>query len=180
MRITPNPRRSSRIVPALAVSCALAVLPMATSAACNVQGGGTSPLQSYAGNYVSDRNLLAAPAVAARLKRLPAQVRRHLERNLDVAGQIDLVGCHLVLAGNAPHMGGEENAIVDVNLYSGAVTVAIHSRGHTDIWLDKDPTAATPPPYSAVPGAVQQWAVLADMGFPYQQPASVRVHPPVR
>jgi len=149
--------------------------PLAASAACT---GKLAAMQAYAGNYVGDKNLLAAPAVAARLQQLPTALRQHLERNLDVAGPIDLIDCSLVLRGNAPHQGPEENAIVSVNLYSGAVTVAIHSRGHTDIYLDQDPTAGSG--YAAVPGPVRQWAVLADMGFPYQQPASVRVHVPPR
>lgn len=68
---------------------------------------------------------------------------------------------------------------MDVSLYSGAVTVAIHSHGRTDIYLDNDPTTgASGTSYNAVPFAVKQWAVLADMGFPYQKPASVRVHAP--
>ena len=143
------------------------------AAACS---GKLESLQSYAGNYVSERNLMTAPSVAARLMRIPSALRQHLERNLGVAGPIDLIGCHLVLAGSAPHMGSEEDAILDVNLYSGAVTIAIHGRGHVDIYLDEDPPAPTPILYNAVPGAVRSWAVMADMGFPYQQPASVRLH----
>ncbi|HEX5488561.1 MAG TPA: hypothetical protein VFX04_05380 [Rhodanobacteraceae bacterium] len=180
MQCIQHPHRHCRIHCALIALLALATLPTAATAACTTKDGGVSPMQAYAGNYLNDKNLLAAPAVAARLKSLPVPVRQHFERNLDVAGQIDLVGCHLVVAGNAQHKGGEENAIVDVNLYSGAVTFAIHSRGRTDIWLDQDPTALTSPPYAAVPGAVKQWAVLADLGFPYQKPASVQVHPPQR
>ena len=167
------PRRRNLLFATLLI---LAALPFGASAACI---GKYAYLQSYAGNYIGDMNLLAVPPVAARLAELPASLRRHFERNLDVAGPIDLIGCHLVLSGNAPHMGPEENAIVDLNLYSGAVTLAIHSRGRSDIYLDKNPTAGTIGGlYDAVPGAVQEWAIMADMGFPYQKPASVRVHPP--
>lgn len=152
----------------------LFALPSATSAACT---GEHADMQSYAGNYVSDRNLLAAPLVAARLQRLPAQVRAHLNHNLDVAGPIDLISCHLVLTGNAPHMGGEENAIVAVNLHSGAVSAAIHSGGRTDIYVINDPAAgAHGATYDDVPKVVKDWAVLADMGFPYQQPRTAHVH----
>lgn len=176
MHALERPVRRFRRNASLAALLMLTGLPVVASAACS---GKLAALQSYAGNSVSDWNLPAAPAVAARLSRLPAPIHQHLERNLDVAGPIDLIGCHLVLSGNAAHMGGEENAIVDVNLYSGAVTIALHSHGQTDIYLDADPTASTLGGlYGAVPGAVKQWAVLADLGFPYQKPAGVRVHAP--
>lgn len=161
--------------PAWAALLASIACPFTASAACT---GKLAAMQAYAGNYVSDKDLLAAPAVAARLQQLPAPLREHLERNLGVAGLIDLVDCSLLLTGNAAHEGGEEDAIVAVDLYSGAVTVAIHSHGRTDIYLDKDPTVGSG--YAAVPRPVRQWAVLADMGFPYQQPASVQVHAPPR
>ncbi|HEX5463121.1 MAG TPA: hypothetical protein VFW88_00210 [Burkholderiales bacterium] len=159
-----------------AAALACAALPLAAPAACT---GKYAAMQSWAGSYLHEKNLLAAPPVAARLQQLPATVRNHLKRNLFVAGTIDLVGCGLVLTGIAAHMGGEEGAIVDLNLYSGAVTIGIHSRGRIDIWLDKAPATATQRSlYDEVPGAVRNWAVLADMGFPYQQPRSVRVHAP--
>lgn len=160
------------LLPALAGASAVA------SPACMAKGGRPSPMLAYVGSDAAGRNLLAAPAVAASLARLPVSVRAHFERNLDVSGPVDLIGCHLVLSGNAPHLGGEEDAIVDVDLYSGAVTVGIHGRGRTDIYLD--PRTAVSPhgdAYGAVSEAVRQWAVLADMGFPYQKPASVQVHP---
>jgi len=53
-----------------------------------------------------------------------------LRRSLVVRGPVDPVSCHLVLEGNADHRGGSENAILDVNLHSGAVTAAILSGGH--------------------------------------------------
>lgn len=152
---------------------ALAAASGSVGAACVTRAGGVPPLLDYAGHDTGERNLLAAPAVAAGLAHLTPAVRQYLVRNLDVGGPIDLVGCHLVLTGNAPHLGGEQDAILDLDLYSEALTVAIHARGRIDIYVDNRPTA---PAYRDLPDAVRQWAVLADMGFPYQRPASVQVH----
>jgi hypothetical protein len=163
---------------AYAAALLFAALPLAAPAACT---GKYAAMQSWAGSNLHEKNLLAAPPVAARLQQLPAAVRNHLKRNLFVAGTIDLVGCGLVLTGIAAHMGGEEGAIVDFNLYSGAVTLGIHSRGRIDIWPDN--AAATTSQhslYNRVPGAVRNWAILADMGFPYQQPRTVHMHAPRR
>lgn len=85
---------------------------------------------------------------------------------------------HLACAGGAPRAGSGSDAAT--HRPSGRRNHD-KDRGHTDIYLDTDPTAGTPgDSYGAVPGAVKQWAVLADMGFPYQKPVSVRVHTPVR
>jgi len=175
------PCRRHHIAIAPALLLALAGTPAAASPACVAKGGGLPPMLDYVGRDAAGRNLLAAPSVAASLARLPVSVREHFERNLDVSGPVDLIDCHLVLSGNAPHMGGEEDAIIDVDLYSGAVTVAVHGRGRTDVYLGAGVAAHLPgDAYGAVPEAVKQWAVLADMGFPYQKPASVLVHPPPR
>lgn len=104
MQRTCFPLRCPRIGFAFTAVLALATLPITATAACTVKGGGTSPMLGYAGNHVGEKNLLAAPTVAAHLERLPPHVRQHLDRNLDVAGEINLIGCHLVLSGNAPHM----------------------------------------------------------------------------
>lgn len=104
------------------------------------------------------------PAVLARLKRLPESVQAHLHRNLGVQGYVDLISCHLVLKGNAEHQGDIENAILDVNLYSGAVTVGLYSAGHTTIYLDTDPTAGSGYDGS-VPPAVRTWASIVASGF---------------
>ncbi len=141
------------------------LLPFTAAQACS-KNGKLAGLMHYAGSTRDDfpTALDDDPAVQARLQGLPTPVRAHLKRNLDVRGPVDLVSCHLVLSGNADHMGGEENAIIDVNLYSGAVTAALLSHGSINIYLDKDPTAGTG--YTAaVPPAVRRWAALAGTGF---------------
>ncbi|TAN05224.1 MAG: hypothetical protein EPN38_11370 [Rhodanobacteraceae bacterium] len=154
------------------------LLPAAASAAC---AGKLSMLQPYAGQYLADHGLLDAPALAATLARLPGNERLHLKRNLDVSGPIALAGCHLVLAGNAPHMGTEQDAMLDVDLASGTVIAAIHAGGRIDIYVLADANASRPD-WNALPRALREWAVRADMGFPQQpprnlaEPRSVRLH----
>ncbi len=142
----------------------LAGLFPATGLACG-KTGKLAALISYVGTRYGDlpATLDTDPAVQARLKRLPAPVRAHLKRNLDVRGPVDLIDCHLVVSGNADHMGGEENAVLDVNLYSGAVTAAILSHHRVIIYLDRDPSAGSG--YNAVPIAVRWWAAMAATGF---------------
>ncbi len=158
---------------------ALAGLPFAASASCT---GKFASLQSYAGKYRAEHDLLAAPAIDSRLDRLPGNEHLHLERNLHVSGPVELNACHLVLVGNAPHMGTEQDAMLDVDLASGTVIAAIHGGGRIDIYVLAD--APTAPRWDALPHAMRAWAVRADMGFPQQQPqdlaqpGSVRLHAP--
>lgn len=121
--------------------------------------GKLSALIRYAGSDRSSGGILLDqdPAVQAFVMRLPAKERAHLERNLDVRGPVDLISCHLVLSGNAIHQGRVEDAILDVSLYSGWITAAIHSGGHVHIYLDHDPAFGGG--YDvAVPQAVRNWA----------------------
>ena len=165
------------------VLLALAALPCSASAACS---GKLAALQSYAGKYLANAKLLDAPALAAILARLPEDERLHLKRNLDVSGAIKLADCDLAVSGNAPHMGTEQDAMLDVDIASGTVTAAIHGGGRIDIYVIGDPAASMPDAsWSALPRAVREWAVKADMGFPSQpprslaQPRSVRLHAPL-
>jgi hypothetical protein len=166
--------------PLLLMLLAMAVLPFPAAAACS---GKLADLQSYAGKSGVIDDLLSAPAIATRLARLSAQTRQHLERNLDVSGPMQLTGCHLVASGNAPHMGTEQDAVLDVDLRSGTVVAAIHARGRIDIYVLADPGAHSPR-WDALSRSLREWAVRADMGFPPQPPArlarpsSVRLHAP--
>ncbi len=168
-----NCRMKLRIAPCVAggktrllVLIALVVTGMfpAAGLACG-KDAKLAALVSYAGTYAGDTPtaLDADPVVSSRLQHLSASVRAELKRDLEVRGAVDLIQCHLALSGNAPHMGGEQNAILDVNLYSGAVTVALLDQGRIRIFLDEDPTAASG--YQAVPYAVRLWAGMAAGGF---------------
>lgn len=165
---------------ALLLALALAGIPCAASAACT---GKLAALQSYTGKYRSDADLLDAQPLAAVLARLPGAERLQLRRNLDVSGPVALANCHLVLVGNAPHMGTEQDAMLDVDLASGTVLAAIHAGGRIDIYVLADPPTTTPA-WDALPSAMRAWAVRADMGFPRQpprrlaQPGSVHLHAP--
>lgn len=149
------------------------------AAACT---GKLAALQSYAGKYLSDADPLDAPSLAAVLERLPDDEIAHLRRNLDVSGAVELVDCHLVWVGNAPHMGTEQDAMVDVDLVSGTLVAAIHGGGRIDVHVVAEP--GTVPDWEALPLEVRMWVVRADMGFPRQQPSklsqpdSVRLHAP--
>lgn len=154
---------------ALALVCfALAALPFAASAACS---GKLAALQSYAGKHLANANLLDAPALAAILAHLPGNETLQLKRNLDASGPIELTDCHLVVSGNAEHMGGEQDAMLDVDLASGTVIAAIHGGGRIGIYVLAD--HATTPHWDALPRGLREWAVRADMGFPQQQPRSL-------
>lgn len=147
------------------------------AAAC---AGKLASLQSYAGKYLSHADLLRAPALDEILARLPGDQRQRLQRNLDVSGPIQLADCHLAVAGNAPHMGTEQDAMLDVDMTSGTVTAAIHAGGRIDVYVLGDSAAA--PRWEALPRGLREWAVRADMGFPQPpprglaQPGSVRLH----
>jgi hypothetical protein len=103
----------------------------------------------YAGNPDSDA-LLREPAVRAQLQKLLGAQLAHLERNLNVRGEIDLVGGALSLSGNAPHKGTEEEAVVCVNPFGPKVQAAIFSKGRVTIFADQ-------PTYEYLMLCVKDW-----------------------
>lgn len=158
---------------ALLATLALAIAPRAAFAACT---GKLAELVAHAGQYRGKHDVLQAPAMVERLARLPEELHLHLQRNLDVSGPAQLEACHLVLSGNAPHMGTEQDAMLDVDLASGSVLAAIHGEGRIDIYVIADATAAAPT-WSSLPQGMREWAVKADMGFPLQPPSDFSTQP---
>jgi hypothetical protein len=146
-------------------TCLLARVSLPGAVQACSQNGKLFTLMHYAGSDGGDfpGGLGAEPLVRASLQRLPPSVQAHLFRNLEVHGPVDLVSCHLALSGNVAHMGGLENAILDVNLYSGAVTVALLSQDKITVYLGEDPTAGSG--YNAVPASVRWWVAAAATGF---------------
>ncbi|MGH8127148.1 MAG: hypothetical protein ACRETC_02120 [Gammaproteobacteria bacterium] len=153
----------------------LAVLYTPTADACT---GKLVRLLTYAGEYKTTQ-LLNAAVVGDALKRLLGSEFAHLKRNLDVSGPVDLVSCDLIIAGNAPHQGGEENAIIVINVYSGAVAAAILSQSKIAIYADSAKTMAGMTYEEAVPLAIKDWlaVIYTKDYFRFHPPANARLLP---
>jgi len=79
--------------------------------------------------------LLKEPAVNAELKRAVGNQLPKLMQNTNVRGAIAYDGGSLVVSGNAPHTGAEEEGVICVNPYSpGLVEAAIFSRGKITVF----------------------------------------------
>jgi hypothetical protein len=79
--------------------------------------------------------LLKEPAVQAELKRLVGNQLPKLMQNINVRGTIAYDGGSLVMAGNAPHRGGEEEGVVCVNPHApGLVEAGIFSKGKITVF----------------------------------------------
>lgn len=132
-------------------------------------------LQRYAASWDLDA-LLAEPPVARRWQALPDEAREQLLRNLSVRGSIDVYAGALSIMGNAPHRGGEDEALLCVEVGGDAVRLhaAILSSGRVTVYT---PGAS----YHAVPICVRDWVALVSTGHRYrlQQPANLAlVHVP--
>ena len=132
-------------------------------------------LQRYAASWDLDA-LLAEPPVAHELQALPAEAREQLLRNLSVRGTIDVYGGALSIMGNAPHRGGEDEALLCVEVGGGAVRLhaAILSAGRVTIHTRGER-------YNYLPICVRDWVALVSTGHHYRlrQPANVElVRPP--
>lgn len=102
--------------------------------------------------------LLREPAVQAELKRIVGSQLPKLMQNINVRGAIAFDGGSLVISGNAPHKGGEEEGVVCVNPYSpGLVEAAIFSRGRITVF-------ATAQKYEYLTLCVKDWITQANSG----------------
>lgn len=145
----------------------------------SVCSGKLAGLMPYAGTYRS-RQLLDEPKVSSALSQLLGAEVAHLKNNLNVTGPVDLISCNLVISGNAPHRGGEEEAIVAISLYSARVTAAISSKGHINIYADTGKTLPGMAYEEAVPLAIKDWlAVIYTRDyFRFHPPANARLLQP--
>lgn len=149
-----------------------ALLFAAKAGAIETCSGSLSDLVAYAGSDETDQ-LLGDSRVSAALKKTLGPELEHLLQNLSVKGSVDLIGCQLVISGNANHKGGEENGIVSIDLYSGVVTAAILSgKGIAVFTGDKS--------YDALPISIKDWlaVVYTEFYFRLRQPANVKLVSP--
>lgn len=102
--------------------------------------------------------LLKEPSVSAELKRVAGNQLPKLMQNINVRGTIAYDGGSLVINGNAPHKGGEEEGVICVNPYSpGLVEAAILSRGKITVF-------ATAEKYEYLSICVKDWITQANSG----------------
>jgi hypothetical protein len=78
--------------------------------------------------------LLKEPAVHKSLQQVVGKHVPALLRNVNVTGDMEFVGGAIVIAGNAPHKGGEEEAVICVDPRSGAVQAALFSKGRITVF----------------------------------------------
>jgi hypothetical protein len=116
----------------IAVLCA-GVLQAAAATAQTREAAAKALMTKYAGNNDHAALLREAP-VRAQLRKLTGAQLKHLERNLSVTGSIDVVGGALSVNGNAPHGGGEEEAVVCVAPHGPLVQAAIATQGKVTVF----------------------------------------------
>jgi hypothetical protein len=117
-------------------------------------------LSAYAGSYDTDAVLDDSDVKAAISKMLGTEAE-HFLANLSVRGTADLIGCNLVIEGNADHAGGEEHALLVVELASGTVTAGMLTAGRFKIY-----TSGVD--YSAVPIVLKDWMAVVSSGFNFR------------
>jgi hypothetical protein len=115
---------------------------------------GKQLLREFAGNEDTDA-LLNHPAVRPQLERLLGEELPHLMRNLDVRGAVDVLSGELVVDGNAPHQGTEEEAVVCVNIYGLEVNAAILSEGAITVYSRQKG-------YENLPRCIKDWITQAN------------------
>jgi hypothetical protein len=115
--------------------------------------------------------LLKEPAVKAALQRVVGNQVPKLMQNLGVRGDVAYDGGTLVIAGNANHKGGEEEAVVCVMPYSPSLVEAgIFSRGKVTVY-------ATAEQYEHLSICVKDWITQVNSGHRdrFKQPPNVQV-----
>jgi hypothetical protein len=159
--------------PASRPSALLAALVIAISPACGDTQDGLRPgellIDQWAGNLDVDA-FFALPEIRSELEALLGDELELLIFNLDVKGDIDLVRGALSVAGNAPHGGTEEEAVVCVLPGTLAVHAAILSAGQITVYT----RGAS---YEALPLCIKDWITLVKAAYVdrFEQPGSVTV-----
>ncbi len=126
-------------------------------------------VDQWAGSYDIDA-FFAVPRIRSELEALLGDELGPLFHNLDVKGDIDMVRGALSVAGNAPHGGTEEEAVVCVLPGTQEVHAAMLSAGQITIY-----TRAAG--YDALPLCIKDWITLVSAGYVdrFEQPDNVKV-----
>ena len=152
-----------------AAASMLVILSVALSLAQAPDATGKQLLLKYTDSDDTD-TLLHHPQVRPQLQKLLGTELPHLEENLDVSGPVDVVGGDLSIAGNAPHKGTEEEAVVCIGTYRLVVSAAIYSKGSVTVFSQ---TAS----YDDLPRCIKDWITLVNSEHRdrVSQPKNVRI-----
>ncbi|HEY8554528.1 MAG TPA: hypothetical protein VIL43_08320 [Burkholderiales bacterium] len=154
---------------ALLVCMLSGCMPAATDA--NPDAAGDALIDRYVGTWDLDE-LFAEPALAAELGALLGERLEHVMFALDVTGGIEYYGGGLLVSGNAPHAGGENEAIVCMQPFGADVQVHV---GH---YIDDTITLYTRQTrYDFLPTCIKDWVGLRNARHAHRlrQPANVRL-----
>ncbi len=156
-RLSKGPWRPLALVAIVAIAAA-AVLAASSALAQGNAAPARHLMKKYIGNPDTDA-LLKEPAVRSQLEAMLGQQLPRLIRNLNVKGDVELIGGALALQGNAPHKGGEEEAIVCIADQGPTplVEAAIYSNGKVTIF-------AKGPQYEYVMICVKDWVTQVNSG----------------
>ena len=148
---------AERILDAI-VAFAARPLPLAALAlvATLAYGQSTPPLRKYVGSpdYPA---LLKEPMVKAQLQAVAGKAMPTLMRNLSVAADVEWISGALAVHGNAPHAGGEEEAVICVSEYDGKTQAAMLSKGRITVFA-KDAR------YDDLMLCIKDWITQANSG----------------
>ena len=159
----PSQLHPSAAWPPLALIAYAAITAVATLAASSALAQGSAApgrplLKKYIGNPDTDA-LLKEPAVRAQLEAMLGKQLPVLIRNLNVKGDVELIGGALALHGNAVHKSGEEEAVVCIADQGPVphVEAAIFSKGKVTIFTKG-------PQYENVMICVKDWVTQVNSG----------------
>ena len=126
--------KSFWIAVALTIAAILIFLSAPTSAQdVDWKKGKLGRLVGLIGTYNNDA-LLDDPQVKQATRLVVGKDVGLLKENLATRGPIDFIDGNFVLAGQAPHMGGAEEAAIWVKVYDGSVRAVIMHQGKVTIY----------------------------------------------
>lgn len=144
----------------IAVAAIVALAVLAATGALAQPGAAPTRLlmKKYIGNPDTDA-LLKEPGVRAPLEAMLGKQMPQLLRNLNVRSDVELIGGALALSGNAPHKGGEEEAIVCIADHGPTphVEAAIFSKGRVTVY-------AKAPQHEYLMRCVKDWITQVNSG----------------
>ena len=169
--LTPSNSRQTFALITISAVAAVATLAAASALAQGSAAPGRPLLKKYIGNPDTDA-LLREPAVRSQLEAMLGKQLPKLIANLNVKGDVELVGGALTLNGNAPHKGGEEEAIVCIADAGPTpyVEAAIFSKGKVTVFTKS-------PQYDGTMLCIKDWITQVNSGHRdrFEKPKNVQL-----